>query len=625
MLTAAPAILLSTALLLALLLNLTLKPAFYTKLTALFLVISALGGVIFYGAGYMELTGDLAQTVVRTILSVLRMFLGVNELSAIAGSRLVANPANLFVFWLLHLLAFVSVASAALNTLGAEAVRQLRFLLSRRGDLTLIYGINENCIALGKECLAAGGNSVVFITESAPAGLIAELNNAGMSVMVGMAAAACDARTMRRLHLGKRKLTVYALDAAEDKDLYFALRLRDALEKLAIPAERTRVTLPGAEDIIASMLQVSEGRYGFGYVHVFDVSTLTARALIRLCPPWESVSFDADGRAREDYECVIVGFGSLGQAVLKQLVMNGQFAGGKFHAAIFSTNFSREAGYLMADAPALLANYDIRSFEEDARSSVFYQYIDRRLSTLKLIAVCTGDAETNREISDNLMLFLKRRGAENICVVRCGDKAARYQERVGSPILSENIYTRAFLSAEDADRSAILLNAVYDHSARSDWEKWVACDSFSKMSSRASADFMPAFLRAAGVTEEKLLSGDWQPEQALLRNLGETEHMRWNAFHFAMGYSTMSEEEFEANAKAWARCKAEGKPCNIKIAKNSEKRTHACLIPWEKLDELSRRENAITGRDVDYQQTDIDNVLTMPKLLHAGGKKGTAK
>ena len=339
MLTLAPAILLSAALLLALLLNLTLKPAFYTKLTTLFLVISVLGGLVFYGAGYMELTGDLAQTVVRTPLSVMRMFLGVNELPAIAGSRLVSTRAGVFVFWLLHLLAFISVASAALNTLGAAAVRQLRFLLSRRGDLTLIYGINENCIALGKECLAAGGNSVVFITETAPAGLVAELNSAGMSVMVGMAAAACDTRTMRRLHLGKRKLTAYALDTAEDKDLYFALHLRDALEKLGIPAERTRVTLPGAEDIIASMLQVSEERYGFGYVHVFDVSTLTARALIRLCPPWESVSFDSEGRAKEDYECVIVGFGSLGQAVLKQLVMNGQFAGAQFHAAVFSTDF----------------------------------------------------------------------------------------------------------------------------------------------------------------------------------------------------------------------------------------------------------------------------------------------
>ena len=48
-------------------------------------------------------------------------------------------------------------------------------------------------------------------------------------------------------------------------------------------------------------------------------------------------------------------------------------------------------------------------------------------------------------------------------------------------------------------------------------------------------------------------------------------------------------------------------------------------IPWEELDELSRRENAITGRDVDYQQTDIDNVLTMPKLLRAGEKKGAEK
>ena len=617
----APAVLLSAALLLALVMNLAIKPALSGKLTTAFLIFAALGGLIFYGAGYMELTGDLAQTVVRTPLSVMRMFVGVNELSAIAGSRLVSAPAGVFVFWLLHLLAFASVASAALNTLGATAVRQLRFLLSRRGDLTLIYGINENSIALGKECLAAGGSSVVFVAESAPAALIAELNAAGMSVLEGMAAVACDSRTVRRLHLRRRTLTVYALDAAEDKDLYFALRLRDALEKLGVPAERTRVTLPGAEDIIAAMLQVSETRYGFGYVHVFDASMLTARALIRLCPPWESVRFGPDGRAEEDYECVIVGFGSRGQAVLKQLVMNGQFAGAQFHAAVFSKGFSKEAGYLKADAPALFAHYDIRSFEADARGSEFYKYIDERLATLKLIAVCTGDAETNREISDNLMLFLKRRGAENICVVRCGDKAARYQERVGSPILSENIYTRAYLSAEDADRSAILLNASYDHSDRSDWEKWVACDSFSKMSSRASADFMPAFIRAAGTTKQEMLAGRWQPGETLLQNLGETEHLRWNAFHFAMGYRTMSREEFEDNARTWARCRAEGRPCP-KIAKNSEKRTHACLISWEELNELSAREKVLTGRDVDYQQTDIDNVLTLPKLLRAGERKG---
>ncbi len=620
MLSFAPAIILSAALLLAVLLVLTLKPAFYIRLNTGLLIAAVLGGVLFYGTGFMEKTGDLAQTVVRTTLSVLRMFLGVNELSAIDNTILVSTRAGRFVFWLLHLIAFTSIASAVFNTLGSEALRHLRFLLSRRGDLTLLYGINENSVALGKECLEAGNTSVVFIGDNAPQDLVNELNGAGMAVMSGIAAASCDARTMRRLHLRKRKLSVYALEETEDKNLFFALRLRDALEKKAIPPERTRISLPGAEDIIAAMLQVSENQYGFGYVNVFDASTLAARALIRTCPPWEYVRFSPDGRAAEDYECVIVGFGSHGQAVLKQLVMNAQFVGSKFHAAVFSNNFKREAGYLFADSPELLRKYDIQSFEADARGRDFYQYIDSHLSTLKLIVICTGDEEVNREISDNLMLFLKRRNAESICVVQCGDSAVRYQEQVGSPIRIVNIYSRDFLSAEDADRKAILLNASYDHSERSMWEKWVACDSFSKMSSRASADFIPAFIRISGTTREQVLSGDWHPSDEMLQVLGETEHLRWNAFHFAMGYRTMSSKEFETNAKTWAQCMAEGKPCGIKIAKNNEARTHACLIPWEELDELSQKENAITGRNVDYKQIDIDNVLTMPKILQAEEK-----
>ena len=291
MLHIAPAVLLSGALLLALVLNLTLRPAFYARLTTILLAISALGGLVYYGAGYMEVTGDLAQTVIRTPVFVLRMFLGVNELPAIAGSRLISTRLGQFGFWMVHLFAFFSVASAAINSIGAEAVRQLRFLLSHRGDLTLIYGVNEQSIALGKECLKAGDSAVVFFADSASESLVRDLNYAGMSVMAGINAVSCDDRTMRRLHIGSRKLAVYALDPAEDKDLFFALRLKAALEKRKIQPEKTRITLPGAEDIVASMLQVSETGYGFGYVNVFDPAMLVARALIRMCPPWESVRF----------------------------------------------------------------------------------------------------------------------------------------------------------------------------------------------------------------------------------------------------------------------------------------------------------------------------------------------
>ncbi|MBQ1770630.1 MAG: hypothetical protein II000_01600 [Clostridia bacterium] len=613
-----PPVLLGGAIILAVLLTMTLKPALFSKLVVVSMIITVVGGLFYYGIGYYEVSGNLLLTTIRTPVFVFRMFVGVNELATISGTWPVSGTVGLVGFWLIHTLAFFSTASAAMKTLGAEALRHLSFLLSRRGDLTLIYGINDRSIALGQECLATGKSSVVFISDNASNITVNDLNAMGMSALIGPSAVACDDRTIRRLHLGNRTLTVYAIDADSDRDLFFAMRLKESLERLGIPAENTRVTLPGAEDIITSMLQVSQEQYGFGYVSVYDSSDLTARALIRLCPPWESVSFDGDGMAMEDYECVIVGFGSHGQAALKQLVMNAQFSGSCFRATVFSPSYSAEAGYIKADSPELLNKYEIRSVQADARSSEFYDFIQQRLSSLKLIAVCTGDDENNREISDNLMLYLQRRGAENIAVVRCGDTGVYYQERVGSPILTTGIYSQAFLSAENADRNAIIINSVYDTSEKSDWEKWVACDSFSKMSSRASAEFLPAFIRASGSSREEMLEGNWHPSEKMLENLGKTEHLRWNAFHFANGYRTMSDEEFEANAAEWRRCQEEGIPSTVRIARDTAARTHACLVSWDDLDALSLKVSAVTGRSVDYKQYDINNVLALPKLLRAG-------
>ena len=618
-----PPVLLGGALILAVLLTMTLKPVLFSRLVVISMIITVLGGLFYYGFGYYEVSRNLLLTTLRTPVFVFRMFVGVNELATISGTWPVSSAAGLAVFWLIHTLAFFSTASAAMKTLGAEALRHLRLLLSRRGDLTLIYGINDRSIALGQECLATGKSSVVFVSDNTSNITVNDLNAMGMSALIGPSAVACEDRIIRKLHLGSRTLTVYAVDGDPDRDLFFATRLKESLERLGVPAENTRITLPGAEDIITSMLQVSQERYGFGYVSVYDASDLTARALIRLCPPWESVSFDGDGMATEDYECVIVGFGSHGQAVLKQLVMNAQFAGSRFRATVFSPSYSAEAGYIRADSPELLNHYEVRSVQADARSSEFYDFIQQRLSSLKLIAVCTGDDEHNREISDNLMLFLQRRGAENIAVVRCGDTGVYYQERVGSPIMTLDIYSQAFLSAENADRNAIILNSVYDTSDRSNWEKWVACDSFSKMSSRASAEFLPAFIRASGSSREEMIEGNWQPSEKMLENLGKTEHLRWNAFHFANGYRTMSDEEFESNAATWRRCQEEGIPSTVRIAKDTAARTHACLVSWDELDALSLKVGAVTGRTVDYKQYDINNVLTLPKILQAGEETET--
>ena len=52
-----------------------------------------------------------------------------------------------------------------------------------------------------------------------------------------------------------------------------------------------------------------------------------------------------------------------------------------------------------------------------------------------------------------------------------------------------------------------------------------------------------------------------------------------------------------------------------RIAKNTEGLTHACLVPWEALDALSERENAVTGGSVDYKALDTNNVLAIPDIL----------
>ena len=149
-----PVVILSVALFLALIANLALKPAFSTRLTAKCMIFAALAGLVIYGVGFAETTGSLAVSILRTPLSVTRMFVGINELSAIEGSTPVRTPMGVTIFWLVHMLAFFSTASAALVTIGAEVLRRLRLLLLRRGDLVILFGINDNTINVGKECLA---------------------------------------------------------------------------------------------------------------------------------------------------------------------------------------------------------------------------------------------------------------------------------------------------------------------------------------------------------------------------------------------------------------------------------------------------------------------------------------
>jgi hypothetical protein len=147
-------------------------------------------------------------------------------------------------------------------------------------------------------------------------------------------------------------------------------------------------------------------------------------------------------------------------------------------------------------------------------------------------------------------------------------------------------------------------------------DNWVRCAYFDRMSSRAAADFYSAIFHIAGVTEDEA-ADHWEPEGTLLTNLAITEHLRWNAFHYCMGFRPMTDAEFQIRAQAYLAEKAKNPQVENEIRKDKQLRLHACMIPWEALKAYSEKENAVTGEALDYRSHDYNNIKDMAKVLKA--------
>ena len=611
-------ILLAAALFLAMILNLAARPAINARITTAMLTIAVLGGVIIYGYGFASVIPNFFLATIRTLLAVCGMFVGKNELSAISGAPAMQSSGMLFVFWLLHLFALYTSASAAITTIGAEALKQLRLLLSRRGDLILIYGCSEEAIGLGREYSGDRKNSVVFIGESLDGGAAAMIGRMGAAFRTGSTALDPDSRFIRSLGVrpGSRRVHLYCMKDESSNYLY-AQKLKEAFREAGILPEQLSVTLLGQEEELAEKLQVYGDNYGYGNVFIFRRQDQAARLMIRKCPPWQNMHFDEQGRATEDFEALLIGFGSYGQSALKALVQNGQFAGSHFKATVIAGQCMAQAGYLQVECPQLFRAYDIDLREGDGRSLETFRFLESNSRKLKYIVISIGDERTSDEVAGQIRRCLAHQGL-TVPVIQCSAAGIRWQNE-DSQLTRLSLLSSDTMDMEAADLMAMALNHKYNQeNGRTMWQDWKECDYFGRMSSRASADFIPAMLSMLHLSEEEAEAMDTltiSPQQE--ENLGETEHERWCAFHYTCGFRTMPREVWEQRAARHAADREAGLPKGkrTRIGKDMEARIHSCLIPWDALDELSARENAITGGSLDYKQMDKNNVLEIPLVL----------
>ena len=610
-------ILFTAILFLAMILLLASKPKYAAKITGAFIVAVAVGGLLIYGYGFSVTIPNFPLAVIRALLAVCGMYVGKNELSAIADTPLMQNDWMHLVFWLLHLFALYATASAAITTVGAEALKKLRLWLAHRGQMNLIYGVHEGSVDLGRQLIGRKKNVVVFVDAKPDPAQAAAIMGAGCVLRSDAAALVADPRFLRVVGIGKtRDITLYATSRNADANIRYAKKLLISLEQRGVAPERTRLVILSKDDGAIHDLQVSPGKYGFGYISAFHEAELAARLLIRNYPPCEHLAFDEVGRATENMETLIVGFGQTGQAVLRQLVMNGQFEGSTFRSDVFALDCDSTDGFFTRQFGSLLEHYDITFHTCDARRRRMYAYLDDHAQRLKYVVICTGNEKLNHELAEELASYLRQRGVA-VPLYLCGNNAVVAYKKDGLVHSHTKLYDPELLSLHGLDKMAMILNHRYQATPdKTPLENWMACDYFSRQSCRASADFIGAMLRAAGKTEAQAME-NWQLPENMLLNLSKTEHHRWCAFHFCMGFSPMTDAEFDNRAQCYLRQKeAEGK-ATIRITKNMAGCTHACLVSWEALQDLSEKEASITGKYTDYQKMDEDNVLAVPALLRA--------
>lgn len=608
------------AIFLGLILSLAIPPKYTKKVLSWIAVLTVTAALGLYGFGYSYsyLNGNNQNTIftniLRAVMDSCRIFAGSNNWSELKNA-FIGKPVLEGCFWLVHLLAMTTSASAIIVSLGAGLLRKIRLRLFRMRDIALIFGLSEKTLEFGRELAEKEKTAILYVDNRSVPGLHSAVEQMGAIFRTDADACSGNERFLKSLGLkpGKRKLRLFALDASVISNQQFAEGFMGSLKKQGILPEQTALTILSTADETATALQNGPDQYGYGSVTFVSEPDMVARILIRTYPPYKTLRFDETGKALTDFHAVVIGFGRIGQAVLRQLIMNSQFHGSTSRIAVFAPDYEKQMGWLSHECREMLNRYNITMYPYDGRSRQLYDYVAENIDTVNYVAICAGSEAVGLEIGEPLQLFLLRRNC-SAPVFICSGKGVHHHS-MEDHIMSHKIYTPEILCSDQIDRMAMVLNQTYAKKGdiRENWKK---CTYFERMSSRASADFYDALLYCAGVTPEQARA-HWDPQGALMENLAASEHLRWNAFHYCMGFRPMTEQEFQERAAVYLSEKKKDPDTKYRITKDMDKRTHACLIPWDALDAYSQKENAITGGNADYAENDRNNVRDLAKVLRA--------
>ena len=548
--------------------------------------------------------------IVSSVIDVGMMFYGRCNTDLFYKMPFSNNPAAVLVFWLIHLVAFYTTATALLIRFGNDILRWIRIMTTKISDVDIVFGVNSDSLALGRNLADVRGYMLVYVDS-----VIGEQYESSIRDLGGLTYSDKDAMRgsvsfLRKLRVkpGKTKLRLFALSEEYDRNLQYARMMCESLEAAGISPEQTELVLLGTDEWKGMLFQSSANQYGYGRVISFNEHEMSARLLINKYPLCDAINFGSDGRACEDMNVLIVGFGRLGHEVLRKAVANGQFEGSNFHATIYDPNFEHRTGFVKSQYPNMFANYNIDFEPQNGRGTKIFRFLQENAHKLKYIVICLENRDTARDIAVHMVDRLQTLGCP-LNVYTCDSKSVRCYSQYAKECETHWIYDSDLLYSGELDGYAMELNHRYcgGSSALEDWKQ---CAYFDRMSSRASVDYLiPLIRRVRGKSGGEGLTSEQR------ENLSRSEHLRWCAFHYTFGFDVMDKKEFIGRVKEYLDDMRESGKSSVKITKDMKRLVHVCLVGWEELDEISRIENALTHGTRDYKNSDRMNVDMVTELM----------
>ena len=639
--------------------------------------ISATGGLIIYTFAFLpESIGfyDIFNVALRAIFSTMRMFVMNSDLEsftdAIGEQYLQDNAWLAFLFLIIHVLAAVFIQAALLSIFGRKIIDYYRLhylgitikrsgIEYKRTEVFIINGCDKNALVLGENIATndkpnedENRNRIVifWIGEDDDEKQIQDKVNHFNGIVQKIEKKHNREYFLQKAGMGKRtgsrrKFNIIFMPAsssiADDvcEVAKFAQSKNIKKENLAVYAF---VLSAWSKERVQKSILKDDGRtrrYDY-IIHIINIVDLLVRQMISTHPPYRRKGLGIkNGKAARGLNVMILGFGPVGENTLMHFVMNGQFQGKddnnreiKMQATIVDSRIDSLEECFHQRYPGLNVSCDINFYGFDVRGKEFFELLKKE-DNIDYIVVTLNNDELNKQIALDILRFYKKQKPEKeLPVIAVFEKdGVLYEQNPNDDIYiygcREEVLKDSIIIRENLDTMAKAVHDSYVPDNASEKEDWYDLNWFSQESNRATADFIPAMLFLASKTEEELLEDGVKSltdDDDLKEVLSQTEHLRWNAFHVAMGYSPLSIEQMQArfnkvNKMSYAR-------------KDSDRQLHACLVSWDELDNLKKVYNKL-AQDAgdkkeairDFKNNDRTIITSIPEYLKTVHKAKTGE